>query len=164
MIPILRICVLCFWCVLFPADLTQAKCVLVGFFTSYFLQPSELKGTFSLVKTTSFLISYWKKKGSPYIGACTVIRMVTYLQSKRRLVLFQPRFLWPFHEHCTCYHSHSDRAIAQTVSRRLPNAAARVRSQVRSCGICGGQSDIGVGCLHVLPFPLPILILPTALY
>jgi hypothetical protein len=26
-------------------------------------------------------------------------------------------------------------------SRRLPTAAARVRAQVRSCGIRGGQSD-----------------------
>jgi hypothetical protein len=29
----------------------------------------------------------------------------------------------------------------QAVSRRLPTAAVRVRSQVRSCGICGKQSD-----------------------
>jgi hypothetical protein len=35
------------------------------------------------------------------------------------------------------------RAIAQAVSRRLPTAAARVRAQVRSCGICGGQSGTG---------------------
>jgi hypothetical protein len=28
------------------------------------------------------------------------------------------------------------RAIAQSVSRRLPTAAARVRTWVRSCGIC----------------------------
>jgi hypothetical protein len=34
------------------------------------------------------------------------------------------------------------RAIAQAASRRLPTAAARVRSQVRSCGICGGQSGV----------------------
>jgi hypothetical protein len=32
------------------------------------------------------------------------------------------------------------RAIAQAVSRWFPTAAARVRTQVRSCGICGGQS------------------------
>jgi hypothetical protein len=31
------------------------------------------------------------------------------------------------------------RAIAQAVSCPLPTAAARVRAQVRSCGICGGQ-------------------------
>jgi hypothetical protein len=30
------------------------------------------------------------------------------------------------------------RAIAQAVNCRLPIAAARVRVQVRSCGICGG--------------------------
>jgi hypothetical protein len=54
------------------------------------------------------------------------------------------------------------RAIAQAVSRWLPTAAARVRSQVRSCGICGGQSGSGAGFLRVLQFPLPILILPTA--
>jgi hypothetical protein len=37
------------------------------------------------------------------------------------------------------------RAIAQAVSRWLPTAAARIRSQVKSCGICGGQSGIGAG-------------------
>jgi hypothetical protein len=36
-----------------------------------------------------------------------------------------------------------DRAIAQAVSRRLPTAAAGVRVQVRSCGICGGQEALG---------------------
>jgi hypothetical protein len=37
------------------------------------------------------------------------------------------------------------RAIAHAVSRRLPTTAARVRGQVMSCGICGGQSDTGAG-------------------
>jgi hypothetical protein len=54
------------------------------------------------------------------------------------------------------------RATAQAVSRRLPTAADRVRAQVRSCGICGGQSGTGAGLLRVLGFPLPILIPPTA--
>jgi hypothetical protein len=54
------------------------------------------------------------------------------------------------------------RALAQAVSRWLPTAAGRVRAQVRSCGICGGQIGTGAGFLWVLPFPLPIIISPTA--
>jgi hypothetical protein len=50
------------------------------------------------------------------------------------------------------------RAIAQAVSGWLPTAAARVRARVRSCGICGEQSGIGVGFLRVLRFPLSIFI------
>jgi hypothetical protein len=54
------------------------------------------------------------------------------------------------------------RGIAQAVSRRLPTAETLVRSQVRSCGICGGQSGTGAGFLQVFRFPLPILIPPIA--
>jgi hypothetical protein len=46
--------------------------------------------------------------------------------------------------------------MVQAVSRRLPNAAARVRTRVKSCGICGRQSDIGEDFLRVLRFLLPI--------
>jgi hypothetical protein len=53
------------------------------------------------------------------------------------------------------------RAIAQAVNSRFPTAAVRVRAQVRSCGICGGQSGTGAGFLRALGFPLPILIPPT---
>jgi hypothetical protein len=56
----------------------------------------------------------------------------------------------------------SGRAVAQAVSCRLPTAAARVRAQVRSCGICGGQSGTGVGFHQIIRFPLTILIPPTA--
>jgi hypothetical protein len=38
----------------------------------------------------------------------------------------------------------------------------RVRAQVRSYGIYGGQSSIGTGFLRVLQFPLPINIPQTA--
>jgi hypothetical protein len=44
------------------------------------------------------------------------------------------------------------RAVARTVSRRFPTAAARDRSRVKSCGISGGQSGIGTGFLQVLRF------------
>jgi hypothetical protein len=44
--------------------------------------------------------------------------------------------------------------IAQVLNRRLPSAG----SIPRSCEICGVQSDIGVGFLGVLRFPLPIFI------
>jgi hypothetical protein len=53
------------------------------------------------------------------------------------------------------------RVITQAVSRLLPTAAARVRSQLKSCEIYGGQGGAGVGFLRVLWFPLPILIPPT---
>jgi hypothetical protein len=36
-------------------------------------------------------------------------------------------------------------AIAQAVSRRILTAEPRVRSQVNTCGICGGQSGTGTG-------------------
>jgi hypothetical protein len=48
---------------------------------------------------------------------------------------------------------HLDHAIGQAVSFWLPTAAARVRAQVRSCGICGGQSDTGKGYSEYLGFP-----------
>jgi hypothetical protein len=53
------------------------------------------------------------------------------------------------------------RAIAQSVSRRHPTEAARVQSQVKSCGICGGQRGIQERFLRVLRFPLPIHIPPA---
>jgi ribosomal protein L37AE/L43A len=49
------------------------------------------------------------------------------------------------------------RAIAQAVSHWLSTAAARVRAQVWSCGICGGQSGAGAGFLRVLRGPHQLL-------
>jgi hypothetical protein len=48
------------------------------------------------------------------------------------------------------------RAVAQTVSRWLPTAAARVRVRA-ACGVGGGQSGTGAGFLRVIRFPLPII-------
>jgi hypothetical protein len=48
--------------------------------------------------------------------------------------------------------------IAQAVSRRLPNAAAWVRFQVRKRKSFCRRSGIVVEFVRVLPFPLPILI------
>jgi hypothetical protein len=50
------------------------------------------------------------------------------------------------------------------VSRRLPTAAVRVRTHVRSYGICGSQSGTGASFLRVLRFPLTNFIPPTAPY
>jgi hypothetical protein len=54
----------------------------------------------------------------------------------------------------------SDRSLIRVLSSY--SAADRVRSQVRSCGICGGESGTGADFIRVFRFPLPFLILPTA--
>jgi hypothetical protein len=52
--------------------------------------------------------------------------------------------------------------IVQAVSRRLPTAAARVRSQVMSCGMYGGESGTWAGFRRVLRLSLPVLISSNA--
>jgi hypothetical protein len=54
------------------------------------------------------------------------------------------------------------RVITQEVSNRLLTAAVWVRTQVRSCGICGGQIGTVAGFLRIFRFPLSVLIPPTA--
>jgi hypothetical protein len=58
----------------------------------------------------------------------------------------------------------SGRATSLAVSRRLPTRAVWVQSQVRSFGICGGQSGTGARFIRVLRFPLAIFISPTSLH
>jgi hypothetical protein len=53
------------------------------------------------------------------------------------------------------------RVVAQAVSCRPPSSAARVRPQVRSCGISGGQSGTGARFLRVVELPLLIIPLNT---
>jgi hypothetical protein len=62
----------------------------------------------------------------------------------------------------TCYTQIKGRVIAEAVSLRHPTAVTRVRTQVRSCGIRGGQNGTAAGFLRVLRFPLPVPIPPTA--
>jgi hypothetical protein len=64
----------------------------------------------------------------------------------------------PFHLMAVIY------VVDQAVSRRLPIAAARVRSHDKSCEICDEKSGTGAGFLRVLRLPLPILIPPNAPY
>jgi hypothetical protein len=84
------------------------------------------------------------------------ITQISLLLSCRQIIIVHHR-----HTH-TASVNYRGRAIAQAVSRWCPTAEARVQAQVRSCGICGGQSDIGAGFLRVLRFPLPIFIPPIA--
>jgi hypothetical protein len=53
-------------------------------------------------------------------------------------------------------------SIAQAVSRLISISATRVRSQLKSCRICGGQSGARAVLLQVLQLPLPVFIPPTA--
>jgi hypothetical protein len=52
----------------------------------------------------------------------------------------------------------------QAVSHRLQTATVRVRCQVTSCRIFGGQTGTVASILRVPQLPLPIYIPPNALY
>jgi hypothetical protein len=91
---------------------------------------------------SNVLCSIWEVPGS----LCRLGHRLTWLRFfVAFLSLFRHR---PYH--------------SSAVSRRLTTAAARVRDQVRSYGVCGGQSDTGESFLRVLRFPLSILISSTA--
>jgi hypothetical protein len=77
---------------------------------------------------------------------------------KIRQVIKKLKYWFNTHTHSDCVVISCGRVIAQAVSRWLPTVAAQVRTQVRSCGIRGGQSGTGAGFLRVLRSPLPILI------
>jgi hypothetical protein len=63
----------------------------------------------------------------------------------RSLVLYVPSY------------SREGRAIAQAIIRSHPTTAARVRAQVKSCEICGGQSGARAAYLRILLFLLPFI-------
>jgi hypothetical protein len=69
--------------------------------------------------------------------------------------------LWAVRRVHVAFTAADGRAVAQAVSRRLPNAAARIQAQARSCESCGGQIGTAIGFPRVLRFPLP-RIPPTA--
>jgi hypothetical protein len=92
------------------------------------------------------------------LSVCPYMYMKNLRTDQRIIVTFL--LLWRFTKICETI---SNFGTTQTkVTDTYPTAAARVRSQVRSCGISGGQSGTGAGFLRVLRFPLPILIPPTA--
>lgn len=53
----------------------------------------------------------------------------------------------------TCCNFKKGHVKAQTVSRRLPIVVARVRSQFRSCRVCGGQNGTRECFLRVVVSP-----------
>jgi hypothetical protein len=59
---------------------------------------------------------------------------------------------------------HMDCNVAQDVSHCIPITVARVWSQSRLNGMCGGQRGTVTGSLQVLLLPLSVLTLPTALH
>jgi hypothetical protein len=54
--------------------------------------------------------------------------------------------------YCCTKHNVRGRAVAQVASRLLPTSASRVRSKIKSCRICGGQSGTTPGFLRFFRF------------
>jgi hypothetical protein len=74
-------------------------------------------------------------------------------------LVFHPSFIFIFIY--LIFTTDLSRAVTQAVSRWLLTAATRVRSKVKSSGICGGQSGAGAVFLRILQFPWPVLIPST---
>jgi hypothetical protein len=76
--------------------------------------------------------------------------------SQARLTFMRPydlfvNYLWQTYEEED--EDNLGRVITQAVTSRLPTAATRVRSQIRSCGICGGQVALGQFFSEYFCFP-----------
>jgi hypothetical protein len=54
------------------------------------------------------------------------------------------------------------RATAQVTSHRFPTTMARIRFPIKSCMVCGRQTDTGTALILVLQIHLPIFIPSTA--
>jgi hypothetical protein len=107
-----------------------------------------LRCEISVIRQHSITSSVFK------LGASSLMSVHGCLQNKEIMLRLSK---------CFIKYSYHDQVIAHVVSRRLPTAAARVRSQARPFRICDRQIGTGVGFLWVLRFPLPILIAPNAL-
>jgi hypothetical protein len=86
---------------------------------------------------------YWVRMS---VGARTVLTEVlcSYHQQMQATAAVLPRITQNgFLPHSFTFIVHKGRAVAQTVSCRIPSTVARVRAQVRTYGICGGRSGTG---------------------
>jgi hypothetical protein len=84
-----------------------------------------------------------------------ILSIVHFIPSAFIKIILQHRLF-------SMFRPRTGRAIAQAVSRWVPTGAALVRAQIKSCGVCGGQSGTGAGFLRLLRFSLPIYIPPSA--
>jgi hypothetical protein len=92
------------------------------------------------------------------LGRCICASHAAEHEHKTDLVRHKSFMLW--HSitltllHLECY---KGRAVARAISHWLITATARIRALVRSCGICGGQSDTEGGLLRVRRVPLSVI-------
>jgi hypothetical protein len=122
-----------------------------------------------LMQQNANITNKWKSK---ILWRCHVTRP-TYIYNIRNDTLFlkkKKRFRsWL----CFCHqvknmeiqklfrwvHRGRGQGVAQAVSRRISITAILVRSQVKSCGLCGRKIGTWPSFLRILPLPMPIPIL-----